>query len=1170
MSQQLPQIPQERKKEKRRQLLKFLPPDLQLKFVPSPKERWFLGGELLKRRRSEELEDKIFVEALKAIEKQDFSRLENLERALKERKKEIAENIEEYLDLKLEAEKIIEICFNESMLDSVVKIVLNIGDIELARRIMEKCFEMGKPDIAGKIALGLNDTESAERAMKECFELHKWDAAGEIALALNNTELAERAMNECFILRQVNKAIKIAIALGKTDVVRNILDEDIKQGALYSATDIIMELGDTALARTAMEECFKKGEPYLAGKLALFLGDTKSAIEAMNRCFKTRQPELAGLIALGLNDPESARRAMKECFRTNKEDKAGLIAIRLGDAKSAKKALRRCFQKDWLTPTSNIAIGLADLGYTKLARNAMKRCFEKECLFPAIEIFAYLVKKFELKPLATKLKEIIEEIREEIIKDNKENDFEIDFGLGVIAHLLKENQELGKFRKEYLPQYLSIKRLAKEINNKIEESKKWKDPQEFFRRYSIDIAGLYSIDLNLANQLLKSIINRGLSFAEAYINLFKPVLKNHEIVEAIRNYIKTNKKLYGHNLSDLLEISSAYLSMKKSKLLIKILNLGIQDFNELKKRLNETLLNKIAQKLGIKAKVKGQEITQWRIKYIGNLVTNQEMIRNKSEYTFEVCNALLKSVFEGRFQDFITNTDQEDQIGRKIAQHNQRVKQEFIKHGINWDNWLKFNERVIMTVGTTKEQNREALFLQLYERINNFQESIPETDSYLTSLKQSLKKDIIRFSQMKKQLDPSKIKLEDLLHTYTRTFNYLKSKNPQFELPLQSQEALGHLIETIKSLTQQQIEQTTEKKFVIKIWDRDPRKDLFQGNFTHCCIAVGVKETPPGGGMTTLYPETIFQYLLDLGINVAEVVDPDTDEPVAQVWLFVTLDNQGKPILVADNFEVNNRYPVGSDINRGIREAMFQFLNRYARACNIERVVLGKVGINDVETNDLRVIFLPPIKKLGGYFEDEEYYLESLKMEKAFDITREIEKSETQNKNEKKITIRELDPQEIDENILQQILNIEEASFPPQMRSNIKDIEETLLSERGIQIVAQNENGEIISYLSSKPLTEAYEQLRSYDPEIESQERVLYVESFATIPEARELSLFLNILRQLLEKAKEKGFKKIAMHARVKNGLSRFLQRKGAKKLRTIENWYNFGEPFDYLEFDLE
>jgi tRNA(Ile)-lysidine synthase TilS/MesJ len=119
---------------------------------------------------------------------------------------------------------------------------------------------------------------------------------------------------------------------------------------------------------------------------------------------------------------------------------------------------------------------------------------------------------------------------------------------------------------------------------------------------------------------------------------------------------------------------------------------------------------------------------------------------------------------------------------------------------------------------------------------------------------------------------------------------------------------------------------------------------------------------------------------------VAEIVDPETRDTVAQTWLFVTLDQNQEPVLIADNFDVNGRYPAGNNINRGIRESMFQFLRRYARACGIKKVVLGKVETNDVETGDLRTNELPPIKKLGGYFNSEKYYLETLGATKAYEI----------------------------------------------------------------------------------------------------------------------------------------------------------------------------------------
>jgi hypothetical protein len=365
------------------------------------------------------------------------------------------------------------------------------------------------------------------------------------------------------------------------------------------------------------------------------------------------------------------------------------------------------------------------------------------------------------------------------------------------------------------------------------------------------------------------------------------------------------------------------------------------------------------------------------------------MIKKEGGEDLELFNSLLRAVFEGRFEDFISNPDQKDEIGREIARHNQRVEEEFRKRGIHWENWLNFQEEGLMTVSTQRRQDREALFNQFESRLKEWQERVAHFHPELSS---SLKKDLTQLSQKKKEFDPSKVNLQDpnwiesLLPTYSRSLRYLKTKNPDFKLSPQVEESFGHLRETIESLTKEQREQTTQKEFRVKLWDRDPRRDMFQGNETHCCIAVGVKEAPPGGGMNTLHPETIFQYLIDKGINVAEIVDPETRDTVAQTWLFVTLDQNQEPVLIADNFDVNGRYPAGNNINRGIRESMFQFLRRYARACGIKKVVLGKVETNDVETGDLRTNELPPIKKLGGYFNSEKYYLETLGATKAYEI----------------------------------------------------------------------------------------------------------------------------------------------------------------------------------------
>ena len=68
----------------------------------------------------------------------------------------------------------------------------------------------------------------------------------------------------------------------------------------------------------------------------------------------------------------------------------------------------------------------------------------------------------------------------------------------------------------------------------------------------------------------------------------------------------------------------------------------------------------------------------------------------------------------------------------------------------------------------------------------------------------------------------------------------------------------------------------------------------------------------------------------------------------------------------------------------------------------------------------------------------------------------------------------------------------------------------------------------------------------------------------------REVESIIDELKSLNKEAKKRNYKKITMHARVSTGLSKVLQsRYGAKFLRRIENWHDFGEPFDYLEIEI-
>lgn len=172
--------------------------------------------------------------------------------------------------------------------------------------------------------------------------------------------------------------------------------------------------------------------------------------------------------------------------------------------------------------------------------------------------------------------------------------------------------------------------------------------------------------------------------------------------------------------------------------------------------------------------------------------------------------------------------------------------------------------------------------------------------------------------------------------------------------------------------------------------------------------------------------------------------------------------------------------------------------------------------------------------------------------------------------NEKKSTTKIEAISGYSEEILGQVLDIERESFPEEIQSSPENLKEILENSDGIHLLARDKDEKVVGALLSLRQSQEYEFLKDYDPDFANDENSLYVESIAIKPKSRSIEVANGLFKTLVEQAKERHFKKITMHARVSNGLSDVLQKRcGAKFFKRIENWYGFGEPFDYLEIEI-
>lgn len=391
-----------------------------------------------------------------------------------------------------------------------------------------------------------------------------------------------------------------------------------------------------------------------------------------------------------------------------------------------------------------------------------------------------------------------------------------------------------------------------------------------------------------------------------------------------------------------------------------------------------------------------------------------ELLRRESYLTQELylqtlAHGLCQKENKSLFDYFISDVQQESELGLQIAMHNFLMEREFKEAGVDWQQWCNFKEQGgAAAVTFVQISDKELKWLELEEDLGQLEILFKPTE-----LAGSVRKDILFIKKEKSKILGGNFPIEEahwqelLFPKYLQGLAYLKSKGNDFsgfEFP----KGADFLQKRVKQIIVELARKSVRHEFLIKLWDREPvfGSDLLQGNFSDCCLAIGTGARPavhlPGVGFRK-YPAGILEFLIDKGIQVAEVIDKDSNAFIGQCWLFVTVDD-AQPILVADSFELQ-RSIIPRGIKKAIRDGMFEFLKKYATACGIKKVVLGSSGPrlkngklhiigNSVAVDDLPAISFDgrltkkckAIEKLGGYWNHTPYFLETRGATEAYEI----------------------------------------------------------------------------------------------------------------------------------------------------------------------------------------
>ncbi|MDO8655612.1 MAG: hypothetical protein Q7K45_00085, partial [Nanoarchaeota archaeon] len=329
--------------------------------------------------------------------------------------------------------------------------------------------------------------------------------------------------------------------------------------------------------------------------------------------------------------------------------------------------------------------------------------------------------------------------------------------------------------------------------------------------------------------------------------------------------------------------------------------------------------------------------------YVPNLdlmIMHMQLLKNESKYTQELYLQVIARSFGNKFVEFLAISQMDDVYGYAMTKHNLQVQLKFILAGINFQKWLSYDpEEKIEVIEYEIFKDKDGRWRYLQYKLDNLLNFLENTPLY-----GSIRKDCMEIQKNKTIILSGDYAIPEewrsfIFPKYWSTLGHLGKVDLNGKLA----DDLYSILNDIKSVLNAFSKIQVNKKFMVRLWKRNPLRDLLQGNFSDCCVSIGEKKKYPAVHLPDVncrkFPAGILNYLTDVGIQVAEVHDVSNSkiDQIGQCWLYVSLDDDGKPMLVADSFDFHSEYRYSKSYQAGIRKCMFDFLKKYAAQCGITK-----------------------------------------------------------------------------------------------------------------------------------------------------------------------------------------------------------------------------------------
>ena len=422
-----------------------------------------------------------------------------------------------------------------------------------------------------------------------------------------------------------------------------------------------------------------------------------------------------------------------------------------------------------------------------------------------------------------------------------------------------------------------------------------------------------------------------------------------ELVENLSKSCNVNGKPFMP--SQKIEFMDLIKAYKDNKLSLEKMHSMIESGKVDIGQLNIDLFNTIMKNSGLTeeeiASIQKEKLIAWDTKY-AHLLSKE--INSEKDVAFS--DLLRAGNLEPDFTQYIHNTN------NIYGQTNVKTRNLYGELGMNYDKWLKpSKENEVHFV--SKDRNTE----QLSQIANLITEDI--NTLMQTPVKGFLRKQFPKFIKGDDFVIPneyltSKVKLTELVNLLADTSDKGQlaqvwkraqgnSTNPDPNRATTARNTLtilDHLNQRLDDISK--VQDTKASKtldLTIKMWDRNPQKDIFQGNYSTCCIGMG-------GGNGSAMPH----FVMDTAYNMIELVDNKTGKTIGNALCYFIKGANGKPAFIIDNIEINNGVKPSEEVGLQLRNSMVEYAARVSKeVTGLDDVSIYMSGsYNDVPCKDLK------------------------------------------------------------------------------------------------------------------------------------------------------------------------------------------------------------------------